>query len=469
MRAETVDARGFSNSFHALLCILVATSSNAMVLFTSQANKFPFVIAACLAWGFLVCTVGSFSMRPSKQQSTKSKWTEPQVPGPSSPLQRRSNEIASSFEIKVFNPWIKNRHVQTIGGYLLRDTCCYLPRQGTVAYLFNAILRSKASKREGNASEFWDFRERIETPDGDWFHADIKKASGAALNAPTVVVCHGLESNSASPVSTGMAKAYANEGMNCVCLNFRGCSGTPNDRLGGYHLGFTDDLKQFLSILKERSGGRVYLSGYSLGGNVVLKCLGELGEDALYKYNVYGAAVLCAPLDQKRNADILASEPIYTSNLLKSLQKRAQNQLELFCDNDASTIRFDYKRAMDASNITEFDDAFIAPIYGFDSAWDYYDKTSAIFFLESIAVPTFILNAKDDPFMNPDVWPVEKTIVGGGRAPIKMARTDYGGHLGYAFHLVDANDERLLDETPAWPATEMATFLGHIEAHPLVD
>lgn len=218
---------------------------------------------------------------------------------------------------------------------------------------------------------------------------------------------------------------------------------------------------------------RVYLSGFSLGANVVLKCLGELGE-AAYDYNICGASALCAPLDQERNAAALArpgiNRLVYTNNLLQQLKKRAMEQLELHCNGDTDTDKFDFQRAMAAKTITEFDDAFHPKIYGFDDCWDYYRKTSSIHFMENIAVPTLVLNAKDDPFMDTAVWPVEKSCEFGGRAPLKMVRTEHGGHLGFCFHrvsddvqLADNNDDRL----PSWASLEQARFLAHVDRHPV--
>jgi uncharacterized protein len=379
-------------------------------------------------------------------------------------LQTQSGTIASSFEAGSFNPWLTNRHVQTIGGFFLRETCAFLPNVNTLPYFVSAALRAKDFK---TTRGFWDSRERIETPDGDWFHADTKRV--ADKEAPMVVLCHGLASSSESPVSIEMAKAYNSMGMHCVCLNFRGCTDVPNDTLGGYHLGFTDDLKLYLSLMTgNRSSSmenRLYLSGFSLGANVVLKCLGELGEDALEKFNIHGAAVVCAPIEQTRNAEILASEPIYTQNLLRSLKQRARAQLDIYCNGDENTEKFDYKRGIGASTVTEFDDAFIAPIYGFTDAWDYYEKTSSLHFLEKISVPTLVLNSKDDPFMHPDVWPVEKAVKNGGSSPVQFVRTAHGGHLGYSFHLVDPDDERLLAGTPSWASSELARFLQHVHTH----
>jgi predicted alpha/beta-fold hydrolase len=383
----------------------------------------------------------------------------------------------------------------------VRRICPYVPADNGKAFsmVARALVRSQTKSPtkstdsdsdddNDNDNFFWDHRERIETPDGDWFHADTKyvKETDTANTAPTVILLHGLESNSNSTLSTEMAQAFLAKGMNCVCLNFRGCSGTPNDQPGGYHLGFTDDLKQYLQILRERRGindsSRLYLTGFSLGANVVLKCLGELGATAVTDYNIYGAAVSCAPLDQQRNSAKLAlpgiNRFIYTDQLLKGLKGRAVIQLERFHNGNEETDAFDYPRAMRAETITEFDDAFIAPVYGFTGAADYYAQTSSIFFLERMAVPTMILNAKDDPFLDATVWPTAMSRENGGKAPLKLVRTEHGGHLGFCWHRVaadDADGEMLLQHMmndnddqppPSWASAEQARFLAHVECHP---
>ena len=136
-----------------------------------------------------------------------------------------------------------------------------------------------------------------------------------------------------------------------------------------------------------------------MGANAALKALGEMGEDALDKYNIRGAALLCTPFDQEKNSRALA-EPginrmIYTNGLLEKLKMKAEEKLNDFCDGDPDTSKFDFKRAMEAETIAVFDDAFIAPIYNFEDCWDYYRKTSSIHYMEDVAVPTYSINAFD--------------------------------------------------------------------------
>jgi len=408
-------------------------------------------------------------------------------------LQERAAPIIASFpaDDDDFDPplWLRNCHVQTIAGFLWREHVkegSYVSRSEgpwrMISRLWNAFLSSANSNNQQAQPAFWDHRERIETPDGDWFHADSKMVSKHHKNndkpPPTVLIVHGLESNTNSPAVKEMAVSFQAQGMNVVGLNFRGCSGTPNDTLGGYHLGFTDDLRLYLDKLvaenERQARPTIYLAGFSLGANVVLKCLGELGAAAVTEYNIAGAAVLCAPLDQARNAPQLAApginRSVYSRNLMRTMKERVRESLDRFCDGDEQTDKFDYQRCMQATTITEIDDAFIAPVYGFRDCWDYYQQTSSIHFLDSIAVPTLILNAEDDPFFDSQQpWPVNRSVENGGNLPLKLIRTKYGGHLGYVWHRVESDDPRLLpapmeeQHTPSWAAAQLGRFLGHVQ------
>ena len=407
-------------------------------------------------------------------------------------LQQRAAPVVESFQVDTnFDPpaWLRNKHVQTIGGYLWRElgTGSYVDKSElplvTALRLGTQLAKAWLVKQQQRdqpptQSSFWHHRERVETPDGDWFHADSRQQRRPGQpDTPTVIIVHGLESNTESPVVQQMAVTFETKhNMNVVGLNFRGCSGIPNDTIGSYHLGFTDDLRLYLDLLRQRQPqAPIYLAGFSLGANIVLKCLGELGAQAVTDYNIAGAAVLAAPLDQRYNAPQLATpginRSVYSKNLMRTMKERVQYSVDRFCNGNVDTSTFDYHRAMKADNIMELENAFLAPVFGFRDCWDYYDQTSSIHFLDTIAVPTFILNAEDDPFLDSTVWPVEKTCGEGGSLPLVMVRSRYGGHLGYLLHQVtafaddddDHSDQRWRDPgSPSWAANELGRFLGHV-------
>lgn len=422
------------------------------------------IAAALLLLGGALVESFSATTKPTTASSTLTDKTTP-IKGDSMMKLRQyqtevSAPLAFSFEPSSFNPFppFSNQHVQTIVATFLRQ----IPEINyfhTLPDTLQAVLQSENTQYQ----QFWDSRERFDTPDGDFFHVDYKSSPE---NKGMVVLCHGLESNSDSNLSRDMALAYHNKGLNVACINFRGCSEGINDLLGGYHLGFTDDVLYFLDVLKTRFESEmqpIYLSGFSLGANVILKALGELGMEAVTKYNIQGATAFCVPFDAERNAPFLGqpgfNQIVYCGNLLKTLKQRAKYQLNLHCDGDVNTDKFDYEGVLKAKTITDFDEAFVARIYGFDSAIDYYRKTSCIRFLPDIAVPTFILTARDDPFMDGAHFPIDVTQAGGGPAPIKMAGTQHGGHCGYIFHQVDSKEDIL--ET-SWSSTQLARFFEHL-------
>lgn len=409
-------------------------------------------------------------------------------------MQQKHRTIAESFLPNKFNPHpaLTNEHLQTISGVFLRKNmdCAYVEEGvGGVTKVLQAIssivlpssnkLRSDAALGDDNTNAFWDERQRIDTScNQDFFSVDIKYASDrktayqSVESNGMVVIIHGLESNSNSSLSTDMASAYHNDGLDVVCINFRGCCGTPNLSLGGYHLGFTDDLRYFLKLISnlwdedEAFEKRpIYLSGFSLGANVVTKCLGELGETAYTMYNVHGAAVCGAPLDCERNIKYLDSpgfnRAVYSKNFLKTMKKRAQFQLEQHCDGDQNTNAFDYQGAMDAQTVAEFETAFLAPLYGYQDNIDYYRCESCYYYLPGVAVPLYIINAEDDPFFDPDFYPIEETVDGGSLAPVKLVRTKHGGHLGFMFHQLEGKDTNN-GKVASWMPLELSRFIRHV-------
>jgi len=383
--------------------------------------------------------------------------------------QSQAAPIASSFIPNHFSPvpWLSNKHVQTIGGMFTRD----MPE---LKYIHNKDwrpgLKALAGKlvnvivSRNHSTKYWDIRERVDTPDGDFFHADYKFVPNPR---GLVILLHGLEANSESPLTKDIAQAYTEQDMNVVCLNFRGCSGVPAGKLGGYHAGFTDDLKYFLKLHRRRHTALppLYLSGFSLGGNVVLKALGELGESAVDRYNIQGAAIASPPLDQERDIEYLDkpgfNQMVYCKILLNSFRGKIQDQLHLLCDGNEDTPLFDYAGVMAARTILEFDEAFIKHVYGFASTQEYRRKASSIHYLERIAVPTYVVRSADDPILDPQVFPLEKTQTFGGKAPINFHRTCHGGHLGFAFHQVEGLDE--VSPSTTWLSTELARFVNHVQ------
>ena len=324
----------------------------------------------------------------------------------------------------------------------------------------------------GRLKSFWDERERIDTYDGDFFHVDYKwnTAVGVGeLKQPQnmVILLHGLESSSNSPLSLDMAEAFGHQGFDVAFVNFRGCSGVPNDKLGGYHAGFTDDLLLFMSIIRKRWGRQIsiYLSGFSLGANVVIKCLGDLGMDAVSQFNIRGAAVTGCPFDLNIQYRRLVDDPfnrmVYTRTLLRSLKEKANYNLREHCNSDENTNLFDYNKCRNAQTVVDIEEALIVPVFGFQDKFDYYNKTASIAVMDNIVVPTLIVNSADDPFFDSNYFPLYIDCNHGGRAPIKLVRTEYGGHLGYIFQLWPITNETDIPSA-SFISTELARFSRHV-------
>ena len=162
------------------------------------------------------------------------------------------------------------------------------------------------------------------------------------------------------------------------------------------------------------------------------------------------------------------------------MKGRCHDQLVMHCGGDVHTRAFDYISSMKAKTIADFETGFIAPIYGYEDNVDYYRMTSCGYFLTGIAVPTYVINSQDDPFIDPACFPLESTYMGGGNAPVLMKQLDHGGHSAYMFHQrgrrsgeggndddgcdVNYDDD---DGISSWMPTELARFVNHVHDHPL--
>lgn len=401
--------------------------------------------------------------------------------------QKKGITISNSFVPKEYeaHPFLRNRHFQTIFGVFTRNKpgCAYIERSNIVNEIFpvgKAVLESIPTilglgKGDETSCDYWDKRERFDTPDGDFFDVDYKfqdPVVGEGGGKATVIIVHGLESNSNSSLCLNYAKSFMERGMDVACVNFRGCSGVPNDTYFQYHAGFTSDLILFLERWSDRNKDPLYITGFSLGANIVMKLLGDLGLDAVTKYNIQGAAVSGAPFDLnfhwRQLIDNDFERTVYAGTLLKSMKKKVEILTERFCDGNKDTEIVDYWKAMNATTIPEIEDAMIAPLYGFKDKFDYYDKSASLPVIDYIAVPTYVINAADDPFFNPVFFPYEKDCENpnNGGAPLKLTRTEHGGHLGHMFHHVDKEE---LKEKPQPVASfvpmELARFLDHVHTN----
>ncbi len=257
-------------------------------------------------------------------------------------------------------------------------------------------------------------RERWDTPDGDFIDLDwAGRESNPA--GPLIALFHGLEGSSASPYARAIAAQALAAGWRCVVPHFRGCSGELNRLPRAYHSGDSAEIDWILRRLAAR-----YAVGISLGGNALLKLLGEQGASL----QLEKAVAISAPLNLAaagRALDAGLSREIYTRIFLRSLKRKTMEKLR------QQAISVDRLRLKNARTFWEFDDAVTAPLHGFLGADDYWARSSSAPWLRHIRVPTLIINARSDPFM-PEA---ALDAIGAVPANVVLEFPRSGGHAGF--------------------------------------
>jgi predicted alpha/beta-fold hydrolase len=276
-------------------------------------------------------------------------------------------------------------------------------------------------------------RERWSTPDGDFVDLDFTpepqraaEAGSSELDAgtPLVLLLHGLEGSARRRYALLSYRALLARGIRAVGFNFRSCSGEMNRSPRAYHSGETEDLAFVLERLRERfPGRRLGAIGFSLGGNALLKYLGERGDDPANP--IEAAAAVSVPFDLAAGALALEATPMgrfYAGWFLSSLKRKARTKATLLQG------RVALGRVLAAKTIREFDDLATAPLHGFASAAHYYEVSSSARYLSRIRTPTLLLQSLDDPFLPRGALP-EQAIRENPR--IVAAFVERGGHVGF--------------------------------------
>lgn len=261
--------------------------------------------------------------------------------------------------------------------------------------------------------------ERLELPDGDF--VDLGWC-GPAEGSRIAVLVHGLTGGFQSKYLRGLAQRLIERRWRVVILLLRGGSAEPNRHPRAYHHGDTGDLRFLWRELKRRQPEvKLVTAGWSMGANILLKALGEEGEDA----PVLAAVAGCAPFRLKNCAEKLrtGSARLYQRRLLRDLSAMVARKHAAV----PVPSSVDIERAMHAADFFEFDDAYTAPMNGFRDALDYYARCECASFLKHIRRPTLVINAKDDPFMTPQVLPTADML--SSWVTLEIARR--GGHVGF--------------------------------------
>ena len=265
-------------------------------------------------------------------------------------------------------------------------------------------------------------RERVDTPDGDFIDVDwIKVPKSEKL----LILSHGLEGKSNNAYILGMAKYFSQRGWNVCAWNYRSCSGEINRLPRFYHSGDIDDLQFVINhaLTKNENLQFVSLVGFSLGGNLTLKYLGDCS--ARLPKEITGACVFSVPCDLRSGASTLgiSTNQIYEQNFLftmkkKIIQKRRLGQLK----------EFNLRKILLSKNIIQFDNLVTAPLHGFLSGSHYYKECSSIFSIKNIKTPTQIINALNDPILSEESYPYR---IVNENSFVELKTPKFGGHVGF--------------------------------------
>ena len=260
-------------------------------------------------------------------------------------------------------------------------------------------------------------RERLELTDGDFLDLDWMKTGGRKL----AILTHGLEGSTRSKYISALGRHLLARGVNVLAWNFRGCSGEPNRIPAWYHSGKSEDLRSVIQHVESSENyDDIFLVGFSVGGNVTLKYLGEGSVSS----RIAKAVTISVPIDLGSAAEVLAwpKNKVYLKWFLSHLKNKVTAKHPLFPSElvveGLNTIK----------NFREFDARFTAPLNGFLSADEYWTKASCKPYLRNIKVPTLLLTARDDPFLSSQCYP-EKEAEESDYLTLEI--TQFGGHLGF--------------------------------------
>ncbi|MFP3565592.1 YheT family hydrolase [Paraburkholderia sp. SIMBA_030] len=278
-------------------------------------------------------------------------------------------------------------------------------------------------------------RERWNTPDGDFIDFDwvvhdgqsvgpssaFDPAQAPADEAPLFVLFHGLEGSSASHYALSLMAGAREYGWHGVVPHFRSCSGALNLLPRFYHLADSNEVDWVLRRLRAAHRGPIVAAGVSLGGNVLLRWLGERREDA--SSVISAAAAVSTPIDVHAGGRALSQGfgMIYTRSFLKTLKQKAEQKLIQFPG------LFDRDTMLASRTMYEFDNVVTAPLHGFRDTDDYWRSATTRPLLPHIAVPTLVLNARNDPFLPSEALPSQHEV----SAAVELDQPRHGGHAGF--------------------------------------
>jgi hypothetical protein len=299
-------------------------------------------------------------------------------------------------------------------------------------------------------------RERIWLADGDFL--DLDWFGPHQVDAPLVLVLHGLTGSSNSPYVAGLQQALAQEGWASVALNWRGCSGEPNLLSRSYHSGASEDLASVVAHLRAlRPLAPLYAVGYSLGGNVLLKYLGESGKNS----ELLGAVAVSVPfrLDECADRIGMGFSKVYQRHFMREMLAYIRDKQRHFQHEGMSEGLAELSALGSLENMRtfwDFDGRVTAPLNGFVDAKDYYRRASSRYFLGEIRTPTLIIQAEDDPFVFKHSLPDAEEL----SASTQFELQAKGGHVGFVDGTLKNPGYYLERRIPLWLATTHRGMAG---------
>lgn len=285
-------------------------------------------------------------------------------------------------------------------------------KNGHFSTIYSAKLRPKPKLAQK--------RERLQLPDQDFI--DIDWSYSKKQTGKIAVLLHGLEGNTQRIYMKGQAKLLVENGWDVVAMNHRGCSGEDNIHFESYNSGKTSDLAFLVAhILKQPKYSQIHLIGFSLGGNLVLKYLGE--SETLPKQLKKGVAI-STPVNLRGSLEALEKPKnwVYNATFVLDLRKKYRRKMARFPQ------KMTTKTYRKITSLFAFDNLYTAPAGGFKDAYDYYEKSSSLQYLSNITVPVLILNAQNDSFLSPECFPYK---IASESENIFLETPKYGGHVGF--------------------------------------
>lgn len=293
---------------------------------------------------------------------------------------------------------------------------------------FNTVYRPLFMKEDHKYD-----RKRVTTWDADFIDLDFSTVG----SKNTVLLIHGLEGSSKSHYMISHANDLNTAGFDAICMNLRGCSGEDNLLLKTYHSGKTDDVKFIIEYLLENYNyENIVIIGFSLGGNMTLKYLGEFANEL--PKEVKGGIAVSVPIDlTSAQAEMSkVKNTLYMKEFMRTMKtKLLKKQLK------HPEFKLDKKLLLTATKFRHIEKQFTVPVFGFESSEDYWLKASCKPYISKIKLPSLLINAKDDSFLSEECYPFE---IAEESKLFHFTQTKYGGHVGFMSSF-NANKNRWLE------------------------